>query len=87
MRDACDIKVSRNKRTGICNILNSMGPSALWLELLTVKKICYEMLYRTSEYAVHCKHDNESSGSTKGGELLDKLTVSFSGRTLLHVGR
>jgi hypothetical protein len=35
--------------------------------------VYYEMLYRASELAGSCEHNNEPSGSIKGGELVDWL--------------
>jgi len=34
------------------------------------RKACYEMLHRASKLADHCEHDNEPSGSIRGGEFL-----------------
>jgi len=43
------------------------------------------MFYRASELAGSCEHNNEPSGSIKGGNFLTSwVTVSFSRRTLLR---
>jgi hypothetical protein len=43
-------------------------------------------LVQDSDQWVKCEHDNEPSGSVKGGEFSDSLSVvSFSKRTLIRV--